>query len=580
MKYLAQLFLLLGFFSCSTTQSQITSTCAYGDCFNGTGRIVHSNGGSYEGSFVGGKAEGEGVAYYANGDILEGYWEDDFLIDGTYYYTNGDQYTGTFEKTRGVDFINGEYIWDSGQIYMGGFDGVKRNGLGAEYWIDGSAYIGSYKQDRRDGPGILYLPDGTTQGGFWDYNQIYTPIAHFNLEDLENALGQSIPQKLVGLVRDHTLVLQRKKKFSEENAITKNFTVETNKILLKEKNKPIITLLNEFYQLSNDTVTLRGNIQDESKIIIVVINGKEVQLDQNGAFEEKIYVPIGDSVVQITAIDEWENATIQSVPITRTYSKESFLVNVDEGLNPLAFIAKPINNRYALILGVGQYETIKGLPNAENDAAIFFDYATNALGIPSEQIILSINPELKDMYKSFHSIQKIIPQDADLFVYYSGHGINYQNENLLLASDFDVSVIKQTSLPQNEMIEMIKQANPQSVTLILDTCFSGLGREGEQLVDSRFITIAQSNTNIPENFTIVSSSSQLEWSRDHEIQNNGLFTYYLLKGLEKKADTNNDQSITLKELFDYTKKNVQQSSNFEQNPEISSFNDYVLTQWK
>ena len=57
------------------------------------------------------------------------------------------------------------------------------------------------------------------------------------------------------------------------------------------------------------------------------------------------------------------------------------------------------------------------------------------------------------------------------------------------------------------------------------------------------------------------------------------FSYHFLKGLEKKADTNKDKQITLNELFAYTKKNVQQDSNFHQNPEMSSHSDYVLVDW-
>ena len=126
---------------------------------------------------------------------------------------------------------------------------------------------------------------------------------------------------------------------------------------------------------------------------------------------------------------------------------------------------------------------------------------------------------------------------------------------------------------------MIAKANPRSVTIIFDTCFSGINREGEQLVDARFVSIAESSVNIPNNFSVISSSGNLEWSRNHPEQDHGLFTYHFLKGLEKKADTNNDKQITLNELFGYTQKNVQKDSSFQQNPEISSTSDYVLVDW-
>ena len=97
---------LLFLVACSTT-SQNNFTCVQGDCSNGTGRMVYADGSSYEGESKNSESNGKGTAFHPNGDILEGLWEDDYLIDGTYYYSNGDQYTGTFEKKRRVEFIYG-----------------------------------------------------------------------------------------------------------------------------------------------------------------------------------------------------------------------------------------------------------------------------------------------------------------------------------------------------------------------------------------------------------------------------------------------------------------------------------------
>ena len=99
MKPFLTLISLLFLVACSTTTSKNKFTCAQGDCSNGTGRIVYANGGSYEGGFKNSEANGKGTSFHPNGDILEGLWEDDYLINGTFYYSNGDQYTGTLGGT-------------------------------------------------------------------------------------------------------------------------------------------------------------------------------------------------------------------------------------------------------------------------------------------------------------------------------------------------------------------------------------------------------------------------------------------------------------------------------------------------
>ena len=579
MKPILALISLLFLVGCSTRSSQDNFTCAQGDCSNGTGRMVYSNGGSYQGEFKNTKAHGKGTAFYANGDILEGLWDNSYLIDGTYYYSNGDQYTGTFEKTSGVDFIYGEYIWSNGQIYMGNWKGVRRHGLGAEYWIDGSMYLGEHRNDQRDGPGIMFYPDGTQVGGFWENNYINAPINNYKFENLLAALDEQPSHRMINLLENKISLVDLKKQFSHNQYITKNITIDTNPELLKEYKSPVIQFLNDEYKLDSEIFTLRGGVQDESDIIFFAINGEETLLSDNGSFEKKLYVPIGQSEINLTAIDKWENIKTEAIQVERIYNKNIHLRPTKEGLNPTLLISQKNHNRLALILGVNSYETLTDLPFAENDANFFYDYAANTLGIPAENIIRVINPELKDMYKATNNLQKMIDEKSELFVYYAGHGLNYQSDNRLLAADFDVSVIQQTSLLQSEFMEMIAKVNPQSVTMIFDTCFSGVNREGEQLVEARFVSIAESTVNIPNNFSVISSSSNLEWSRDHPEQNHGLFTYHFLKGLEKKADINNDKQITLNELFSYTQKNVQQDSNYHQNPEMFANSEYVLVNW-
>ena len=57
----------------------------------------------------------------------------------------------------------------------------------------------------------------------------------------------------------------------------------------------------------------------------------------------------------------------------------------------------------------------------------------------------------------------------------------------------------------------------------------------------------------------------------------GLFSYYLMKGLEGLADSNNDQQITNGELHAFIKQKVSRQAN--QTPQLSGNPDQVLVQW-
>ena len=273
--------------------------------------------------------------------------------------------------------------------------------------------------------------------------------------------------------------------------------------------------------------------------------------------------------------------------LERNVGTATAAINFDR-LNPTMGKRVKINkDALALIVGVADYKnTPAKAVFADSDAMMFRDYASEKLGIPESRIKTLVNDgaDERELLLSVKSwLARASKQGrSDVYVFFAGHGLasNDGKELYILPQDSDPDLLKRTALSRSEIFDTITKLKPKSVTMFFDTCFSGINREGEQLVDARFVSIAESRVNIPNNFSVISSSGNLEWSRNHPEQNHGLFTYHFLKGLEKKADTNNDKQITLNELFGYTQKNVQKDSNFQQNPEISSNSNYILVDWK
>ena len=66
----------------TTDFSKITDLegkCVSGDCANGFGKYVWSNGSYHEGQWINNKKNGQGVFYYENGDFRKGNFKDDLL---------------------------------------------------------------------------------------------------------------------------------------------------------------------------------------------------------------------------------------------------------------------------------------------------------------------------------------------------------------------------------------------------------------------------------------------------------------------------------------------------------------------
>ena len=85
----------------------------------------------------------------------------------------------------------------------------------------------------------------------------------------------------------------------------------------------------------------------------------------------------------------------------------------------------------------------------------------------------------------------------------------------------------------------------------------------------------------PESITAFYASNTTQITYDHPDMNNGIFTYYLLRGLRGEAD-NGDKKVTIAELHEYISKHVQDTTgklykDLPQVPQLFSSNpDRVL----
>lgn len=108
------------YWSADEISEQLGTGCTIGDCDNGLGSFVYSDGDYYVGQWRNGQRHGYGRYYYDNGDVYEGNW-----INGTrsgsgmYVYTNLDFYVGEWSG----DNRNGRgiYIYTNGDVDRGVF---------------------------------------------------------------------------------------------------------------------------------------------------------------------------------------------------------------------------------------------------------------------------------------------------------------------------------------------------------------------------------------------------------------------------------------------------------------------------
>ncbi len=226
--------------------------------------------------------------------------------------------------------------------------------------------------------------------------------------------------------------------------------------------------------------------------------------------------------------------------------------------------------RYAISIGINNYNDsgINDLSKAKNDAKILGKILqTNGQFNPIYIMTDDIDPR-KDknrMYPTKSNIEQrldsvlesIRPQDMLVF-FFSGHGVSDYNENgYILPVDTNNSNIHATSIKVDDIVAKIKSKKIKKFILVLDACRDVAATTSKSV----------SNTSIKEKefqegevaATFYSTKAGF-FSYEDDESAYGVFTKYLVYGMEGKADVNNDNIVSFSELETFVVDGVKQWS--------------------
>ncbi len=235
--------------------------------------------------------------------------------------------------------------------------------------------------------------------------------------------------------------------------------------------------------------------------------------------------------------------------------------------------------KYAVVIGISKFKnSLAGIPNlkyADKDAAAFEHFLESPAGgsFPRENI-----KTLYDEEATSQSIRSALltfltkPRPQDLVViYFAGHGAADPNDNrnlYLLAYDSDPDDMGGTAFPMVEFQEVFDRVvKARHVVTFIDACHS-YGISGERasskqnnLVNQyleRFASAADRAVITASDVSELSLEGT-EWGGGH-----GVFTYYLLEGLEGKAGSS---TVTAGQLFAYLAQEVPKATKGQQHPQ-------------
>ena len=303
------------------------------------------------------------------------------------------------------------------------------------------------------------------------------------------------------------------------------------------------------------------NIQTSADTASLKIDDEEQGANKTGVYAIRRVARVGlNNSITIIAKDIYGNTDTKTIRVARQAvdSRPTFA-----RLNPANVKPQPARDAVAIIIGIQNYKLIPKAEYASQDAQVFYDYASRALGIKQENIKLLLDEEadVSGIYKAFQNWLplKVRKGKTDVYVFYSGHGLPSADGKSLyfLPVGADKDLIAETAINQKRIVDSLKAAQPKSVTMFIDSCYSGQIRTGETLLASaRPVVLTVQETAYPPDFTVITASASDQIASSSPDLKHGIFSYYLMKGLEGEADENKDGTITIGKLQSYLAERV------------------------
>jgi len=229
--------------------------------------------------------------------------------------------------------------------------------------------------------------------------------------------------------------------------------------------------------------------------------------------------------------------------------------------------------KFALVVGVEDYESLPPADYAERDARAVRDHLL-ALGYPQRNVIFLTGQQAgkSGIEKYVESwLPRNVDENSQVFVYFSGHGAPdvKSGRAFLMPWDADAKFVDATGYPVKRLYDRLATLKARRVVVALDSCFSGAGGRSVIAQGARPL-ITQVDAGLPstDKLVVLAAASGDEITGAADGQAHGLFTYYLLKGLNEKGG-----SASAKSLYDFLKPKVEDAArrdNRDQTPRLLS----------
>jgi hypothetical protein len=337
----------------------------------------------------------------------------------------------------------------------------------------------------------------------------------------------------------------------------------------------------------------RARVTDEASVVAAVarsskgisrmtvtLNGTEVHQQEERSLQKTM------AVSAPLTLREGANAIVITAREPDGAARQEVRTVILERAKPVAPIAPPAppapppSTQWAVIIGVGGYESsaVPRLRYSVADADAVYQTLVSS-GFKKENILLLTDkterkPTLRNIKWALGTfLARSAHKDDLVMIYFAGHGASEVDQRgierdglskYLVPVDADPDDLYSTALPMDEMQNVLARIEAERITVFLDACYSGAaGGRTFASTKTRAVTVDDiflDRLTRSKGRAIVTASRPSELSIELAELGHGIFTYYLVRGLQGYADNNRDGIVSLQELYEYLAQEVSRKS--------------------
>ena len=240
---------------------------------------------------------------------------------------------------------------------------------------------------------------------------------------------------------------------------------------------------------------------------------------------------------------------------------------------------------YGVVVGIEHYPFLLGMKDvayAYRDAEAFETLLIYTMGVPPDRVEMLRGGRRKMIEAALREAGERTGPEDTVWVYFSGHGAaSAADDEPLLLGD---TVSRDATQFESEGVRVddaqrLAGVGGARVVLVVDACYTGVGRDGEQL-DPKAKYVPHSAVTVRRGATVWSAASSNEAAGPFDPAQHSAFTYFAVGALrgwaDGELDGTRDGRVTASEANQYVSRALRAAGIRSQTPSLAGGTDELL----